>query len=86
MAMAVQASLIRTDRVVDRTLAIYGAHLERAIHVPLGAPYIASVRSTTRSVPIKLACTSIAIVAAPYSWSSVFSRSYINVVREVTAL
>ncbi len=36
MAMAVQASLIGTDRVVDRTLAIYGAHLERAIHVPLG--------------------------------------------------
>lgn len=36
MAMAVQVSLIGTDRVVDRSLAIYGAHLERAIHVPLG--------------------------------------------------
>lgn len=36
MAMAVQVSLIGTDRVVDRALAIYGAHLERAIHVPLG--------------------------------------------------
>lgn len=36
MAMAVQASLIGTDRVVDRALAIYGAHLERAIQVPLG--------------------------------------------------
>ena len=28
--------MIGTDRVVDRTLAIYGAHLERAIQVPLG--------------------------------------------------
>ncbi len=36
MAMAVQVSLIGTDRVVDRALAIYGAHLERAIHAPLG--------------------------------------------------
>ena len=36
MAMAVQVSLLGTDRVVDRTLAVYGAHLERAIHVPLG--------------------------------------------------
>ncbi len=36
MAMAVQVSLIGTDRVVDRALAVFGAHLERAIHVPLG--------------------------------------------------
>ena len=36
MAMAVQVSLIGTDRVVDRALAIYRAHLERAIEVPLG--------------------------------------------------
>ena len=35
MAMAVQASLIGNDRVVDRALAIYGAHLERAVHVVL---------------------------------------------------
>jgi hypothetical protein len=35
MAMAVQVSLMGTDRVVDRALAIYGAHLERAVHVPL---------------------------------------------------
>ncbi len=35
MAMAVQVSLIGTDRVVDRALAIYRAHLERAIEVPL---------------------------------------------------
>lgn len=34
--MAVQVSLIGTDRVVDRALAIYRAHLERAIEVPLG--------------------------------------------------
>ncbi len=36
MAMAVQVSLIGTDRVVDRSLAIFSAHLERAIEVPLG--------------------------------------------------
>ncbi len=36
MAMAVQVSLIGTDRVVDRALAIYRAHLDRAIEVPLG--------------------------------------------------
>ena len=36
MAMAVQASLIGTERVVDRSLAIYRAHLDRAIEVPLG--------------------------------------------------
>ena len=36
MAMAVQVSLIGTDRVVDRALAISRAHLERAIEVPLG--------------------------------------------------
>jgi hypothetical protein len=36
MAMAVQVSLIGTERVVDRALAIYRAHLERAIEVPLG--------------------------------------------------
>ncbi len=35
MAIAVQASLIGTERVVDRALAIYRAHLERAIEVPL---------------------------------------------------
>ncbi|MCP3993757.1 MAG: hypothetical protein GY722_01655 [bacterium] len=34
--MAVQVSLIGTDRVVDRALAIYRAHLDRAIEVPLG--------------------------------------------------
>jgi hypothetical protein len=34
--MAVQASLIGTERVVDRSLAIYRAHLDRAIEVPLG--------------------------------------------------
>jgi hypothetical protein len=33
--MAVQVSLIGTDRVVDRALAIHRAHLERAIEVPL---------------------------------------------------
>ena len=36
MAMAVQVSLIGTDRVVDRALAIYRAHFERAVHVSLG--------------------------------------------------
>jgi len=36
MAMAVQVSLIGTDRVVDRALAIHRAHLERAIEVSLG--------------------------------------------------
>jgi len=36
MAMAVQVSLIGTERVVDRALAIYRAHLERAIELPLG--------------------------------------------------
>lgn len=36
MAIAVQASLIGTDRVVDRALAIYRAHLEKAVEVPLG--------------------------------------------------
>ena len=36
MAMAVQVSLIGTDRVVDRAMAINRAHLERAIEVPLG--------------------------------------------------
>ena len=36
MAIAVQASLIGTERVVDRALAIYRAHLEQAIEVPLG--------------------------------------------------
>ena len=36
MAMAVQASLIGTERVVDRALAIYRAHLDRAVEVPLG--------------------------------------------------
>lgn len=36
MAMAVQVSLIGTDRVVDRALAIYRAHYERTAHVPLG--------------------------------------------------
>ena len=36
MAIAVQASLIGTERVVDRALAIYRAHLERAVEVPLG--------------------------------------------------
>jgi len=36
MAMAVQVSLVGTDRVVDRALAIYRAHRERAIEVPLG--------------------------------------------------
>ena len=36
MAMAVQVSLIGTDRIVDRALAISRAHLERAIEVPLG--------------------------------------------------
>ena len=36
MAMAVQASFIGTERVVDRALAIYRAHLERAMAVPLG--------------------------------------------------
>ena len=36
MAMAVQVSLIGTERVVDRTLAIYSAHLERAIETTLG--------------------------------------------------
>lgn len=35
MAMAVQASFIGTERVVDRALAIYRAHLERAMAVPL---------------------------------------------------
>lgn len=36
MAIAVQASLIGTERVVDRALAIYRAHLEKAIAIPLG--------------------------------------------------
>ena len=36
MAIAVQARLIGTERVVDRALAIYRAHLERAVEVPLG--------------------------------------------------
>ena len=36
MAIAVQASLIGTERVVDRALAIYRAHLDKAIEVPLG--------------------------------------------------
>jgi hypothetical protein len=36
MAMAVQVSLIGTERVVDRALAIYRAHLERAQQVSLG--------------------------------------------------
>lgn len=36
MAIAVQARLIGTERVVDRALAIYRAHLERALEVPLG--------------------------------------------------
>ncbi|MGA9597455.1 MAG: hypothetical protein WBV06_14945 [Acidimicrobiia bacterium] len=34
--MAVQVGLIGTERVVDRVLAIYRVHLERAIEVPLG--------------------------------------------------
>jgi len=34
--MAVQVSLIGTDRVVDRAMAIYAAHLERSIAVTLG--------------------------------------------------
>ncbi len=36
MAIAVQARLIGTERVVDRALAIYRAHVEQAIEVPLG--------------------------------------------------
>lgn len=36
MAIAVQARLIGTERVVDRALAIYRAHLERAVAAPLG--------------------------------------------------
>ncbi len=36
MAMAVQASLIGIERVVDQALAIYRAHLDRAVEVPLG--------------------------------------------------
>ena len=36
MAMAVQVSLIGTERVVDRALAIYRAHLDRAVHVSVG--------------------------------------------------
>ena len=36
MAMAVQVSLIGTERVVDRTLAIYRSHLDRAVEVSLG--------------------------------------------------
>jgi hypothetical protein len=36
MAITVQARLIGTERVVDRALAIYRAHLEQAVEVPLG--------------------------------------------------
>jgi hypothetical protein len=52
MAMAVQVSLIGTERVVDRTLAIYRAHLERAIEVPLGD-------MVDRQVPVDVARLSV---------------------------
>jgi hypothetical protein len=52
MAMAVQVSLIGTERVVDRALAIYRAHLERAIEVPLGD-------MVDRQVPVDVAHLSV---------------------------
>ena len=55
MAMAVQVSLIGTDRVVDRALAIYGAHLERAVETSLG-------EMVDREVPVDVA--RLAAVAA----------------------
>lgn len=55
MAMAVQASLIGTERVVDRTLAIYRAHLDRAVQVSLG-------EMVDRDVPVDVA--GLTVVAA----------------------
>ena len=50
--MAVQVSLIGTDRVVDRALAIYRARLERAIEVPLG-------NMVDREIPMDVARLSV---------------------------
>jgi hypothetical protein len=50
--MAVQASLIGTERVVDRSMAIYRAHLERAVEVPLGD-------MVDRHIPIDVARLSV---------------------------